>query len=163
MTDGKRILLVTNKEDAIVLRQKTGLFDFSKFTKKDIRELVQSMRVTMKLADGVGLSANQIGLNLSLFVAQIDRKLHAVFNPKIVKVSKDEDDMEEGCLSVLRTFGTVRRPTAIWIEYQDAGGKKTKAKVQGFLARVFQHEIDHLNGILFTDKAVDVYVVPEQS
>lgn len=163
MTAGKRILLVTNKEDAIVLRQKTGPFDFAKFTKKEIRELMQTMRVTMKLADGVGLSANQIGLNLSLFIAQIDRKLHAVFNPKITKVSKDEDDMEEGCLSVLRTFGTVRRPTTIWIEYQDAVGKKTKGKIQGFLARVFQHEIDHLNGVLFTDKAADIYTVLEQS
>ncbi len=156
----KRILSIRNKEDAIVLRQAVAAFDFSKFTKKEIRELVKSMRITMKAADGVGLSANQIGLNLSLFVAQTgSAKVHAVFNPKIAKVSPDEDEMEEGCLSVPGTFGLVRRPTKIWVEGQDADGKKFRLRATGFLARVFQHEIDHLHGVLFTDKAKEVRTV----
>ncbi len=155
----KRILIISNKADAIVMRQKTAPFDFSKFTQKEIRGLITSMRVTMKAADGVGLSANQIGLNVSLFVAQAGRKAHAVFNPKIVKKLRGEDEMEEGCLSVPRTFGMVRRSSKIWVEAQDARGKKVKLKVGGFLARVFQHEIDHLNGILFIDTATGIYEV----
>ena len=153
----KRIFLISNKEDATVLRQKTAPFDFSKFTQKEIRELIKSMRVTMKAAEGVGLSANQIGLNLSLFIAQVDRKVHAVFNPKIVKTFALNDEMEEGCLSVPGTFGTVRRPSKIWVDAQDAQGRPARLKVGGFLARVFQHEIDHLNGVLFIDKAEGVY------
>ncbi len=114
------------------------------------------MRVIMKAAEGVGLSANQVGLNLSLFIAQIDRKVHTVFNPKIMKTFAEEDVMEEGCLSVLSTFGMVRRPVKIIVDAQDAHGKLVRHRVGGFLARVFQHEIDHLNGVLFIDKATDV-------
>lgn len=152
-----RILSIENKADAIVLRQKTAPFDFSRFTKKEIAELVRSMRETMKGASGIGLAANQIGLNLSLFVAKTERKLHAVFNPKLVWASKEEDEMEEGCLSIPKTYGIVRRPVAVRVEAQDAKGKKIEFAPTGLLARVFQHEMDHLNGILFTDKAVEVY------
>lgn len=153
----KRILSIENKADEIVLRQKTAPFDFSRFTKKEITELVRAMRVTMKAASGIGLAANQIGLNLSLFVAKTDRKLHAVFNPKITRFSPDEDEMEEGCLSIPKKYGIVRRPIVIWVEGQNARGEKIKVKHFGLLARVFQHEIDHLNGILFIDKALEVY------
>ena len=85
----KRILSIENKADAIVLRQKTAPFDFSCFTKKEIMELVRTMRATMKGASGIGLAANQIGLNLSLFVAKTEPKLHAVINPKLEKVQKE--------------------------------------------------------------------------
>ncbi len=153
----KRILSIENKADAIVLRQKTAPFDFSLFTKKEIIELVRAMRETMKGASGIGLAANQIGLNLSLFVAKTERKLHAVFNPKLVWVSKEEDEMEEGCLSIPKTYGIVRRPVAVRVEAQDSKGKKVVFAPTGLLARVFQHEMDHLQGILFTDKAVEIY------
>ncbi len=158
----RRILQIRNKADAIVLRQKTAPFDFSKFTQKEIRELIKIMRITMKAADGVGLSANQIGLNLSLFIAQIDRKVHVVFNPKIVKTFSKEDDIEEGCLSILDTFGMVRRPVKISVDAQDSHGRSVRHRVGGLLARVFQHEIDHLNGVLFIDKATDLREVPLQ-
>lgn len=154
---GKQILIHGNKEDDIVLRQTTALFDFSLFTKKEIRELVKMMRMTMKKADGVGLSANQIGLNLRLFVAQIERKFYAVFNPVIVKTLLAVDEMEEGCLSVPGVFGLVERPSKIWVAAQDMNGKKVNIKAWGFLARVFQHEIDHLNGILFIDTAKELH------
>lgn len=153
----KRILSIENKADEIILRQTTAPFDFSRFTKKEIIELVRAMRVIMKGASGIGLAANQIGLNLSLFVAKTDRKLHAVFNPKITRRGAEEDEMEEGCLSIPKTYGIVRRSTAIWVEGQNMRGQKIKVKHFGLLARVFQHEIDHLNGILFIDKAVETY------
>ena len=148
----KRILSIENKEDEIVLRQKTAPFDFSRFTKKEIIELVRAMRVTMKAASGIGLAANQIGLNLSLFVAKIDRKLHAVFNPKITRFGLDEDEMEEGCLSIPEYFMAVPRSKKIKIKALDENGKKIRFKAKGFLARVLQHETDHLNGLLIKDR-----------
>lgn len=156
-TMAKRILSIENKEDAIVLRQKTAPFDFSRFTKKEITELVRVMKETMQGASGIGLAANQIGLNMSLFIAKTERKLHAVFNPQLVWASTEEDEMEEGCLSIPIKHGIVRRPVAVRVEAQDSKGKKVTLAPHGLLARVFQHEMDHLNGILFTDKAVKVY------
>ena len=162
MTELKKILLLGVKEDAIVLRQKTASFDFSKFTRKEIRVLVRDMRATMKAAEGVGLSANQIGLNLNIFVAVVEGKFYAVFNPKIVKILKKTDEMEEGCLSVPEHYGLVQRPSAIWVEGQNILAKKIKIKAWGLLARVFQHEIDHLNGVLFVDRTKRVYQIKHE-
>ncbi len=159
----RRILVITNKADAIVLRQKTAPFDFSKFTKKEIRELIRDMRLTMKKADGVGISANQIGLNLSLFIAQMGRKCHAIFNPKLLTASLEEDELEEGCLSIPQKFGVVKRSTKIMVICQNADGEHEKLEVWGFLARVFQHEMDHLEGVLFIDKAKEVYDAPREN
>lgn len=158
----KRIYSIENKEDSIVLRQKTAPFDFARFTKKEIMELVRTMRETMKSASGIGLAANQIGLNLSLFVAKVDRKTHAIFNPLITRVSEEEDEMEEGCLSIPNKFGIVRRSVAVQVTGQDARGKKLVIEETGLLARVFQHEIDHLNGVLFIDKAHEIYTVSRE-
>lgn len=155
----RKILLLSVKEDAVVLRQKTADFNFSQFSKKEIQALARVMRATMKAAGGVGLSANQIGLNLNMFVAQVEGKFYTVFNPKIVKTLKDTDEMEEGCLSVPGHYGLVPRSSTIWVHGQNRDGKKIKIKAWGFLACVFQHEIDHLNGVLFVDKAKKVYAM----
>ena len=111
----------------------------------------------MKKADGIGLSANQIGLDFKVFVAQADGKFYAIFNPKILKSSEERAAMEEGCLSVPEVFGTVIRPAKIVLEGFDKNGKKLKIKAWGLLARIFQHEVDHLNGKLFIDKAEKLY------
>ncbi|OGY62827.1 MAG: peptide deformylase [Candidatus Harrisonbacteria bacterium RIFCSPHIGHO2_01_FULL_44_13] len=152
------ILTIQNKKDEKFLRRKTGVFDFSKFTKKEIKELLEKMRKTMKAADGVGLSANQVGLNLRLFVAEVPSqkgrsKFYAIFNPEIEGQSEKLAMLSEGCLSVPGLFGAVERSDKITLKGFDAQGKKIKIKAWGFLARVFQHEVDHLNGKLFIDKA----------
>lgn len=152
-----KIYLVKNKTEEKVLRKKIASFDFDKYSKKEIRELVRKMRTIMKKADGVGLSANQVGLDARLFVAEVDNKFYAIFNPKLIKKSEEKNEMEEGCLSVPEKFGTVVRSEKIWLESQNADGKKIKIKAWGFLARVFQHEVDHLEGKLFIDKSKDVY------
>jgi len=113
----------------------------------------------MKAAQGVGLSANQLGFNVSLFVAQVENKFYAIFNPRIVKTGGEEIEMEEGCLSVPEKFGLVARPDKIWLEGQDADGKKIKIKAWGLLAKIFQHEVDHLNGKLFIDHAKEIRVL----
>lgn len=148
---------INNKEQEKFLRRKASDFDFSKHDKKEIRELIKTMRAEMIKSVGIGLSANQIGLDMRLFVAKADGKQYAIFNPNITKFSKEKVLMEEGCLSVPELYGPVERPEKITIEGYDANGKKIKIKAWGILARVFQHETDHLNGILFIDKAKSLH------
>lgn len=151
------IFKVDNKKQEKFLRTKTKPFSFSRYSKKELRELIKNMRKTMKEADGIGLSANQVGISESFFIAEVDSKFYAVFNPKIEKVSEATSEMEEGCLSIPHTFGSVTRPEKIIISGLNINGKKVKIKAWGLLAKVFQHEIDHLNGKLFTDKAVEIH------
>jgi len=153
----EKILKITNKEEAKFLREKTQPFDFSRFSKEEIKTLIKKMRAIMIAADGIGLSANQIGLPYRVFVARVPNKsgnfkFYAIFNPEIVKVYKEKEILEEGCLSVPDTFGPVERDYKLVLVGQDISQKKIKIKAWGLLARVFQHEIDHLNGVLFIDK-----------
>lgn len=145
-----------------MLRQKTSAFDFEKFTKKEITDLIARMRRIMRKANGIGLSANQIGLDLKVFVAEIPdgdggTKFYAVFNPNIEKKTGEKILPEEGCLSIPGTYGDVERFPQIVISGQDKNQKPVKVKAWGLLAHIFQHETDHLNGVLFTDKAVNIH------
>jgi peptide deformylase len=159
-----RILTIEDKKDAKFLAQKTSPVDLTKFTKAELRTLIREMRQTMRASDGVGLSANQVGFDMQFFVAEIptgknnETKFYAIFNAKITKTAGDTE-LEEGCLSVPLTYGGVKRPERITLEGNDMQGRKIKIKAWGFLARVFQHEVDHLNGHLFTEKARDVHTI----
>lgn len=146
------LITVENKKNEKFLRTPTAVFDFSKYGKKEIRELVKTMRKIMKANDGIGLSANQIGLNTKVFVAQVGNKFYAAFNPEIVQASKEKVSLDEGCLSIPAKFGAVERPEKVILIGYDPGGKKIRIKAWGLLARVFQHEVDHLNGKLFVDR-----------
>ncbi len=168
MDTSKNILEVNSKNNEKFLRSPTHKFDFKKHTKSEIKELVRKMRVMMKVADGVGLSANQVGLPYRMFVAQVPDdqghfKFYAVFNPVISKLSGDKETMEEGCLSVPETFGSVERHYRLVLDGQNAEGKKIKVKAWGLLARVFQHEVDHLEGKLFVDRAKELHKVEKIS
>ncbi len=145
------LVTIESKKNEKFLRTPTVSFDFSKYSKKEIRELVKAMRQMMKANDGIGLSANQVGLNTKVFVAQVGNKFYSVFNPEIIQTSKEKVSMDEGCLSIPTKFGAVKRPEKISLAGYDASGKKIRIKAWGLLARVFQHEVDHLNGKLFTD------------
>jgi peptide deformylase len=98
-------------------------------------------------------------MNVSFFVAEVDGKFYSIFNPEIIRASKKLGEMEEGCLSVPNNFGLVRRADKIWLTGFNADGKKIQIKAFGFLARVFQHEMDHLKGVLFTDKCEDLRII----
>ena len=173
-----KIFTINNKEEEKFLRLKVADFDFDKFGKKEISELLKTMRGIMIEARGIGLSANQLGLDLKFFIAQISDKplkrdennksimpsldemeFYAIFNPEIVKFSKEKILTEEGCLSVPGVYGLVERSAKITIVGRDENDKKIKIKASGILARVFQHEFDHLNGILFIDKAKDIHKI----
>jgi peptide deformylase len=160
------IVTVAQKKDEKFLRKKTVPFDFKNFTRKEVNELIVRMRRIMHAANGIGLSANQIGLEFSVFVAEVpdaqgDMKFYAVFNPKIEKVSKDTIAFEEGCLSVPGQWGEVTRAEQITVSGYNKMGKKVKVKAWGLLSRVFQHEIDHLNGKLFIDRAKKLYTAEQ--
>ncbi len=125
----------------------------------DIKTLANDMYKTMVDNQGVGLSANQVGFPISLIVfSDIDhKKRYNLINPKIINVSNNLCEMEEACLSVPGLWGDVIRPEKITIEAKDLNGKKIKYKFKDVLARIVQHELDHLSGILFTSKTKHVY------
>ncbi len=124
----------------------------------EIRALISDMRKQMIESRGVGLAANQVGQDLQIFV--IDKKLaeengvpDAYINPKITEYSKESAEAEEGCLSLPDYWRHIKRSKKIKIKALDENGKKIKIKARGLLARVFQHEYDHLQGILIKNKA----------
>jgi len=156
------ILTIDDKKEEKILRKKTAEFDFKKFSKKEIQALIVRMKRVMRAANGIGLSANQIGLDLKVFVAEIPdaergTKFYSVFNPVIEKLGEEKAPFEEGCLSIPGKYGEVERAEKIAIKGFDKYGKPVKIKAWGLLARVFQHEIDHLNGKLFIDRTKKVF------
>ncbi len=141
-----------------ILRKKTKkVTDFS-----EIEKIVKEMKETMERHQGMGLSANQVGLDLSLFVAKYNQKFYVVVNPKILKVSKEKKEMLEGCLSLPKILANVKRPKSVVLEALNEKGKKIKLKAKDLLARVFLHETDHLNGILIIDKTDEIYQLKEE-
>ena len=158
----EKILILNNKKEEKFLRKGTKEVNFEKERRSEFSSIILRMRKTMRLARGIGLSANQIGLNLRLFVAEVpdsegNLKFYAVFNPKLEKIGKEKAALEEGCLSVPETYGLVERPGRVLLTGFDKNGRPVKIKAWGILARVFQHEIDHLDGKLFIDRTKQIY------
>ncbi len=147
------IVTIKNKNSKI-LKNKIPDFDFSKYSKEQIKDTIVTMRKIMKANGGVGLSANQIGLDWRIFIAEYNNKFYSVFNPRIIKHSEKICSLDEGCLSIPDTMLAVPRFESITLESQDKNGKAKKFKISGILARIFQHEIDHLDGKLITDYIV---------
>ena len=117
--------------------------------------LAKTLIENMLYHNGVGLSANQIGIDERAFVMMRDvenNEILVCFNPKIVKSYSEEVEFEEGCLSYPDVFLNISRPDKIVIKYEDVDKKEHKMKLQGFASRVFQHELDHLDGIDFTER-----------
>lgn len=133
---------------------------------KDLQVLIDDMIETMREAPGVGLAAPQIGVSERVIVVEYakdeededgPKKLFAVINPEIVLASEEKVLGVEGCLSVPNLVGEVDRYEAIVVKGLNRYGKPTKLKLDGWLARIFQHEIDHLEGVVFTDKATRIW------
>jgi len=140
---------------------------------KNLHTLIDDMVETMREAPGVGLAAPQIGLSERLLVVEyyehepeeddeeeneeVPKKVWAIINPEIVKKSEEKIMGVEGCLSLPGLLGEVERHVEIHVKGLNRHGKPMKVKAEGWLARIFQHEIDHLNGILFPDLATSVW------
>jgi peptide deformylase len=121
---------------------------------KEIKKLTEDMIDTVRKADGIGLAAPQVDKSVKLIVVNMEKSgvpLVALYNPKIVKKSFAKTEVEEGCLSVPEVFGMVKRPKKVTIEAQTAEGKTVQFTDDGWIARVTQHEIDHINGRLIID------------
>ena len=151
-----------------VLRQKAArVKDFG----PTLQKLIDDMIDTMRDAPGVGLAAPQVNVSRQVIVVEyedpeagIPHQLYAVVNPRIVSFSKETEMGVEGCLSVPGIIGEVERAQTIRVKGFNRHGKPLTLDLSGWIARIFQHEIDHLNGVLFTDRAVSVErVSPEMA
>lgn len=139
-----------------VLRQKCD--EVKSFDKK-LADLLADMKETVRAESGAGLAAPQIGIPLRVVVIDVDEGFYEMVNPVIVS-QKGEQTGPEGCLSVKGKQGTVTRPSKVKAEYRDRHGKKHKLTAEGFFARAVCHELDHLDGILYIDKAEELYDIP---
>ena len=133
----------------------------TKAVKKLNSALLQTLKEMVKLTktfqdpEGVGLASTQVGLKESFFVAKNGPKFMMVINPRILSNGKRTKKYFEGCLSIPGMWGEVKRNLQIKVSYQDEGGKLVKKSLKGVLAWIFQHEIDHLNGILFPQRVLE--------
>ncbi|MCR4736178.1 MAG: peptide deformylase [Treponema sp.] len=119
----------------------------------EIRKLAEDMFETMIEADGVGLACPQIGKSLRMFVLIADDDIRRVFiNPQIIKTSEEMCDYDEGCLSIPQVYETISRPAKVTVQALNEKGKPFTLEAEGFLARIIQHEYDHLDGILYIDR-----------
>lgn len=132
-----------------VLRKKS--FEVTDFGEKTI-QLLDDMKETLEKAEGAGLAAPQVGVLRRIFIVKTEDGYFECINPVIVKKSGKQVG-EEGCLSVKGRYGVVERPLKVEVKAFDRYGKPFKYKAQGFTARAFCHEYDHLDGVLYIDKA----------
>jgi len=135
-----------------ILKQKTKKIEESEIKNPEMKELVLDMFDTLKANNGLGLAATQIGKSLKLCVLKFDGKSFVLFNPKIKSKSWMKEIAEEGCLSFPGIFIPVKRSKKVKVEALDKNGEKIFLKAEGLFARALQHEIDHLEGILFIEK-----------
>lgn len=136
-----------------VLRKKC--FEVTDFGEKT-HQLLDDMKDTLALAQGAGLAAPQVGVLRRIFVVSVDGKYYECINPKIISVSGKQKG-DEGCLSVKGKYGEVERPYRVKVSALDRFGKPFVVNAEGFMARAFCHENDHLDGILYIDKAKEVF------
>ena len=141
----KRIVEYPNpilRKKAIVIKEITD----------EVKRLAKDMKEIIMEKDGIGLAAPQVGASKRLIAVFLKDKPEVFLNPKILRKSRKTNIIEEGCLSFPGLFLKIKRAKDIDLEYLNLNGERIKMKVEGLLARVFQHEIDHLDGILFIDR-----------
>ncbi|MDE5722527.1 MAG: peptide deformylase [Clostridia bacterium] len=126
---------------------------------EELSQLLADMKQTVRAESGAGLAAPQIGVPERVVVIDVEEGYFELINPVII-YKKGEQTGPEGCLSVKGKQGTVTRPMKVKAEYRDRRGKKHKLTAEGFFARAVCHELDHLDGILYTDVADEIYDLP---
>jgi peptide deformylase len=154
------VYTVDNPEQSAVLRSKSR--SVPGVTPKLVA-FARQMLKTMREANGIGLAAPQVGVLLRFFVVELPEdeendqpaEVYILFNPEIVKGSGEQVGYE-GCLSIPGYVGEVARKERVTVQALDEKGRPVRYKLEGYLARVFQHEIDHLDGVLYTDRLTDL-------
>ena len=153
------ILRIRTDEDPILRKKSREIETFD----DNLKQLIDDMYETMYQAEGVGLAAVQIGkLKRMLVIDDYEGSKLVMINPKRVEESGDVEALE-GCLSVPERVGKVKRFETVKVEYQTADGEETEIEAEDFLARIIQHEMDHLDGILYTDLAEEMYDVNKEN
>lgn len=142
------------KEGDEILRKKSKpVVDFD----DNLASLLDDMFETMQKNEGAGLAGVQVGVLKRLFVMKAGKEAYDCINPVIIKQEGENNVQVEGCLSIPGKCGLVDRPKKVWVEFQDRKGNKITKKFTGFEARCFCHESDHLDGILYSDKATKMF------
>jgi peptide deformylase len=162
------IRTIVTTPDPVLRRKARAVKDFD----SKLQTLIDDMIDTMREAPGVGLAAPQVAVSERVIVVEyaepeeveegqepveVEPKLYVLVNPEIVKASPETEVGIEGCLSVPLLVGEIERANSVKIRGQNRRGQSVKLKAEGWLARIFQHEIDHLNGVLFTDLATQIW------
>lgn len=151
--------VLTNPND---LLRKTSVFVSDKeFDSDELNELIEDLVETMGVENGIGIASPQIGVHKRLIIIDTGDGPQALINPKITARSLRKIESEEGCLSVPGVYGMVKRHREVKATAFDRHGNQLKFKARGLLSIVLQHEIDHLNGILFIDKVISYTKPPE--
>jgi peptide deformylase len=132
-----------------------------------IRTLIKEMLQTMYSSDGIGLAAPQVGVNKQLIVIDCepdkpDTPALVLINPKITRYSSQTCNSDEGCLSIPGVYLEVNRPEAVEVTYKDENGKPKKLQASELLARAIQHEMDHLNGVMFVDRVANEIALTQE-
>ena len=140
------------KEAAKVLRTPPLEFDFENPT-HDPKEVEKDLSEAMKKFGGLGLSANQVGVDVRMFVMRTQDGIQGFFNPELTRISQETDLLKEGCLSFPDIYLMIKRSKVVEMKYFDATGEEHVITLEGLGARCVQHEIDHLNGIVFLQRA----------
>lgn len=150
--------IITKGDEALSKKCK----EVVKFDEK-LHILLDDMFETMEEYDGVGLAGPQIGMlrRIAIALDMENEEIYELINPEITEKIGSESAVE-GCLSIPNVFGYVDRPEEIYVKWQDRNGNHMEKRISGFLARVFCHEIDHLDGILFEGKVTEYYVPSEE-
>lgn len=148
------------KEPNATLRERAIEVDPKEIGSDRVQQLVDDMTTTMYASNGVGIAAPQVGMKERVIIVETGRDAAKAFiNPRIVSTSFRKVDSEEGCLSVPGVYGIVKRHKKVTVEALDRQGKSVKLVADKLLAIIFQHEIDHLDGVLFIDR-VERYTSP---
>ena len=162
------------QRDVSILRETAKAVPLKDIGSKKVQNVIEKMkRAVRQEEDGVAIAAPQIGESLRIFVVagrtmellnkKIDSPDMVFINPELIKLSKKKRKMEEGCLSVRWLYGVVERSERASIKAYDENGKRFERGASGLLAQIFQHEVDHLNGILFIDKATNLEEIPPKT
>jgi peptide deformylase len=133
-----------------ILREPTKEVDFND-PNVNVPHLAFSLAETLGELNGLGLSANQVGLPYRMMAVNMGEKIWIMINPKVISRSTDRTEYNEGCLSFPGLFLKIGRPESVVVEFQAIGGEKLTQEFNGLTATVVQHELDHLDGIVFTD------------
>jgi peptide deformylase len=153
--------------DPVLRKKARKITDFG----PEIQALIDDMVETMREAPGVGLAAPQVGISSRLIVVEYGdeedeeapKKLYVVLNPEIVRTDTEVVSGVEGCLSIPELVGNVERFESVTVRGFNRRGQPLKIKAKGWLARIFQHEIDHLEGVLFVDRTEEIWKVEQET